>query len=600
MGISDKSPGDVISFSDINDELGNDTNATLDLKTAGDSFSGISTDGVYSIGEFYGKSDASPSFSSFTVTPSSTTTGRIDVSWTTSGPVNTFQLRRATSIDGNGDLDTGETLVHSTNNGTYTDTSLSNTGDSNGLYYYQATATNTDPNPNRSTDSNVQSGLLLPTVSSLSVTNPGASNTLNLSWTNQGTITSIQVFRSSNSNMTSPDGGGVYATLGAVSSYSDTSAVAYTTKYYQVKVFNSTGNTLSNIDSGLATSNIDRTIQKQSAWTWDGDSYTAYGWATDELIDAVNNTTQAVVGYSGDGNDLIGPTITNKSLTVNQALGWVNSNTAKDASTLSAFNGSNRFWRNATDSKIHQIATNGVISNTLSFTPGNFTISQVSKTGNSVTLRATGDTRVASTLRFSASNNDTSQVISTQTTTPTTYGSISDSSTTTDYTFTGLAGTTSYKFSVRGENAQANGSYSTGLDVTTNAGLSISSSPSSETIAVVSSTTAIGSGVSNLLTVTISNRAGNTASISRTQNTSGAFQYNYSTSGDPGTSSGFTTVTTTGINSDTIYIRGKFIEDGKNTDEGPTNNVITVTCGAATLNINVSCTSTNTGGGGFP
>ena len=83
MGVSDKSTGDTISFSDINDELGNSSTATLDMKTAGDSFDGINTDGVYSITEFYGLSDASPVFSSFTAAGNSSTTGRIDINWGT-------------------------------------------------------------------------------------------------------------------------------------------------------------------------------------------------------------------------------------------------------------------------------------------------------------------------------------------------------------------------------------------------------------------------------------------------------------------------------------------------------------------------------------
>ena len=93
MGVSDKSTGDTISFSDINDELGNSSTATLDMKTAGDSFSGINTDGVYSITEFYGVSDASPAFSSFTAAGNASTTGRIDINWGTSGPVHTFSLK---------------------------------------------------------------------------------------------------------------------------------------------------------------------------------------------------------------------------------------------------------------------------------------------------------------------------------------------------------------------------------------------------------------------------------------------------------------------------------------------------------------------------
>ena len=99
MGVSDKSTGDTISFSDINDELGNSSTATLDMKTAGDSFDGINTDGVYSITEFYGVSNALPAFSSFTAAGNASTTGRIDINWGTSGPVDTFLLKRATNFD---------------------------------------------------------------------------------------------------------------------------------------------------------------------------------------------------------------------------------------------------------------------------------------------------------------------------------------------------------------------------------------------------------------------------------------------------------------------------------------------------------------------
>ena len=336
-----------ISFEDLNDAIpGRSTQQELDLQTAATNFGDTAP---HSMDELYGITGDSPAFSSFTVTPSTTTPGRIDISWGTSGPVNTFSLKRATSIDGSGDLDENEQLVYSTNNGSFTQTSLTNTGTSLGLYYYQATATNTDPNPNVSVNSIVDSGLLLPTATSLSATaNAGIGGQIDLSWTKNGVVTQQDIIRSSNSNMSSPDGaGGIYqSNIGSGTTFSDTGVSG--TKYYQVKVYNTTGNTLSNSDGATATSAIPRTIEQTKTLSWDGDGEggpdfsgeeSFKGWTTSELIQCVEDTTtsQTTTTY---GNVTQGEIV--HALTTT-AFGWNNGSVAKLQSNLSAFDGDTKF-----------------------------------------------------------------------------------------------------------------------------------------------------------------------------------------------------------------------------------------------------------------
>ena len=128
---------------------------------------------------------------------------------------------------------------------------------------------------------------------------------------------------------------------------------------------------------------------------------------------------------------------------------------------------------------------------------------------------------------------------------------------------------------------------------------SLASSPTTTNAFAESNTTTVGAQVGGLLTVTITNRSGN-STIARTTNTSGTISCAVSTSGDPGTNgtgnsgSGFL-ASHSGLNSDTLFIRPKFTEGGRNVTEGPTTNVITVTNNSVALNINVVCRSINLG-----
>jgi hypothetical protein len=522
MGISDKSTGDTISFSDINDEVGNASNATLSMKTAGDSFSGINTDGVYSIDEFYGLSDASPAFSSFTAAGNASTTGRIDINWGTSGPVDTFLLKRAT----NSDMDANVASVSTTNDGSESDTGLSNTTN-NGVYFYQATATNTDPDPNRSGNSSVVSATLLPTVTSPSATaNVGIGGRIDLAWTNNGTITQVVVKRADNEAMSTNLSTILTDTTSAfATTFSDTGQSGQ--KYYRIDITNATGTTNSAVVNATATSAIARTIEQGLRYGADGETdETIQGWATTELIECVedtNSATEPSFGSSAAGFSL--EATINYDLTTTSG-GWNDGSVAKlQSDGTTTFDGDTRFWRNDTDSKIHQIAANGVISNTISYTPATLTISEVSKTSDSVTVRATGNTQVAKTLRF---YRDTTE----GTKTDHTKGAVGNTSVTADFTFSGLSSGTSYAFKVRGENAEANGADSNTINVTTDSGTAWSNLQGDPQNLLGAEG---GQEESNAASIDLANGSGDTViTLATAGGIVGTLSIAYSTSGDPG------------------------------------------------------------------
>ena len=148
-------------------------------------------------------------------------------------------------------------------------------------------------------------------------------------------------------------------------------------------------------------------------------------------------------------------------------------------------------------------------------------------------------------------------------------------------------------YKVFAQNAFATSSASTTSDsVTTPSGTTFSVSPSSGTINILGDSTSVDVGFSGAITISITNRQGN-IDVTRTQNTSGTFTVAAGTS-DPGTGGSFGT-SVNNIDSNTVVVRGKFQESGKNTSEGPTNNVITLTDDGSgdSVDINVSCRVTN-------
>ena len=369
--------GQPISFGDINDELGNSTTATLDLKDASEDLGESAA--PYGMDELAGLSDDGITFSAFAAAQGDAA-GELDISWTLSTPsgvsfaTNGFVLKGSA----NSNMSSPDTELQNSNGAgsPFTDIGLGN----NTQRYYQATTTTTAG-----------------TVSNSSIVN--------------ATTLQAEVTRA----------------IGSIFSF--------------------------NVDNQV------ESIQK--------------GWDTNELIECVENTLISE-------NDTAGGDPTQENINLSAFGGFVDGNTAQingnqdfgsgDTSTdglvvtdNSNFDGDGQFFRNNTDSKIHQIANNtGVISNTISYTPATLTLSLVSKDNNSVTVRATGNTQVAKTLRF---YKDSTEVAVTNHT----KGAVGNTSVTKDQTFSSLAANTSFAFKVRGENAQANGADSNTLNITTDA-----------------------------------------------------------------------------------------------------------------------------------
>jgi hypothetical protein len=369
--------GQPISFGDINDELGNSTTATLDLKSASEDL-GEST-APFGMDELAGLSDDGITFSAFAAAQGDAA-GELDISWTLSTPSGVSFATNGFILKGsaNSNMSSPATeLQNSDGAGSpFTDTGLGN----NTQRYYQATTTTTAG-----------------TVTNSSIVN--------------ATTLQAEVTRA----------------IGSIFSF--------------------------NVDNQV------ESIQK--------------GWDTNELIECVENTIIPE-------NDTAGFDPTQENINLSAFGGFVDGNTAQingnqdfgegDTGTdglvvtdNSNFDGDGQFFRNNTDSKIHQIANNtGVISNTISYTPATLTLSLVSKDNNSVTVRATGNTQVAKTLRF---YKDSTEVAVTNHT----KGAVGNTSVTKDQTFSSLAANTSFAFKVRGENAEANGADSNTLNITTDA-----------------------------------------------------------------------------------------------------------------------------------
>ena len=215
---------------------------------------------------------------------------------------------------------------------------------------------------------------------------------------------------------------------------------------------------------------VQRTIEDFYLYERDSDQadiLAIRGWADDELIECVEDTSTAptgggvsISGLSGTyTQDAISSGASHiNTLNVEAPGGFVdgrvvraNGNQTIGDVTFSDevnLNGGGRIFRNNAESKIHEIASDGTISNTADYKPADLTISLVSKNSNSVTVRATGDTRVTKTLRF---YKDSTEV----TVTNHTKGAVGNTSVTKDQTFSSLTQGTSFAFKVRGENGSS-------------------------------------------------------------------------------------------------------------------------------------------------
>ena len=371
--------GQPISFGDINDELGNSTTATLDLKSASEDLG--ESDAPFGMDELAGLSNDGITFSAFAAAQGSGQ-GEIDVSWTLNTPsgvtmaTNGFVLK----VSSNSDMSGEDTELQNSNGAgsPFTDTGLGN----NTTRYYRATTTTT-----------------------------------------AGTVTNSSI---------------VNAT---------TQLAEVDRTFHEWYEYDQTqqGGTDGNFGSHI----------KQK------------GWANDELIQCVEDTVTAPSTLTEGGDFFENRQIITTNLSAvggfsDGVTATINGSGQTAGSDNANFNGGARFYRNDTDSKIHEIAANGVISNTISYTPATLTLSLVSKDNNSVTVRATGNTQVANTLRF---YKDSTEVAVTNHT----KGAVGNTSVTKDQTFSSLAANTSFAFKVRGENGSSAspGNDSNTLNITT-------------------------------------------------------------------------------------------------------------------------------------
>lgn len=499
------SAGQPISMSMINTELGNAATDTLDLQTAGDAFSGVNTDGVYSMDEFYGLSLGAPVF----------TTG------------------------------------------------------------LGVTADNTDPSKTTSTWAvSVPSGA--PAISSFTLKRA----------TDSGMTTNLSTVLSNSNGGGSPFVDNVLSLL---------STSATTTIYYQASATNSQGTTNSSVVSDDALAK--RTTINTRHMEYDGDFV---GWTGSALIEAAELT----VPDSGDYPNYAEHTIDTDTAHISTVSGpneTFNNNDVlfnnSTGTTLFVYNDSFNYGANGSGGEAHFVDVtqnniftkpngSGVVATVFSRTPA--TPSAPTQNGSpqsdEVFISITSDTRVTRTLQVSRSVSPYTSYSGVGTVTPTSKGSEDDTSVVTNFTDTTVSANTSYRYKVRGVNNSFDGSLSAQSDIITTAatGTSISSTPASPSISVFNDPfadpTETDSAVGSLITVSIINRVGN-STITESETMDGNFQFAWSTSDDPGESgtdnggSGFVGGSVSNVDGDTIYIRPKFTEGGRDNNETGTGNI---------------------------
>jgi len=244
--------GQPISFGDINDELGNSTTATLDLKDA--SIDLGETAAPYGMDELAGISfsNVTPTFTTdLTATNAGLTgEGKIKTDWVVNlDPTGTqggesFILKR--SVNSNM---SSATNVSTTNDDTQTITGLT----AGTLHYFQATGTN-DAGSTNSSIVNARATDLASFTSFTATTNNDGAGKINLAWEidngHPSSLSSFSLKRSVNSNM---------ASATEISTTNDgtealSSLTAGVTYYFQITINNGVGAVNSSIVNAVASS----------------------------------------------------------------------------------------------------------------------------------------------------------------------------------------------------------------------------------------------------------------------------------------------------------------------------------------------------------
>ena len=186
------------------------------------------------------------------------------------------------------------------------------------------------------------------------------------------------------------------------------------------------------------------------------------GFADGELVSAAENSTTDLGGASLTGqsdfvDDFIDNDLTNGDTIFANSTGATKTNLRPGGDFASG----THFLLDTTANKIGQVDSNGDVSNVRSRTPDTLTISETSKNSNSITISIVGNTQVTRLLAPFRDGVELTNVA------PSDNGNLSNTNTTTSYTYTGLSSGTSYALKVRGENTFANGADSNTLNITT-------------------------------------------------------------------------------------------------------------------------------------
>ena len=246
-------PSTNLSFDLINDELGNNSTDTLDLKSASEQMGESAA--PYGMDELVGLSGAGtrPNFTTdlTAVNTSISGEGKIQLNWVVDlDPTGTqggesFALKRST----NSNMSSATTI--STNN----DNSELETGLTAGvLYYFQATGTN-DAGSTNSSIVNARA-TELPSITSFTVASgTGGLGLIDINWSvdngNPNSLTAFKVEQSANSDMSSATNA---TTTNDGSHQYNVSANAGATVYFRITATNSVGTTVSSIKSAVASS----------------------------------------------------------------------------------------------------------------------------------------------------------------------------------------------------------------------------------------------------------------------------------------------------------------------------------------------------------
>lgn len=328
------------------------------------------------------------------------------------------------------------------------------------------------------------------------------------------------------------------------------------------------------------------------------------GWQDGELVSAAENslanlTDAAQSGYAiVEETDFVGYEVDDGQITNGDTI-YENSTgvTLTNLRPGGDFPVGTQVLLDTTANKIFQIDTSAVVSNLTSRTPATPTITQESKTSGTIVIGITGSTVVTRQYAPFLDGVEQTNVV------PSSSGSLSDTTTLSTYTYTGLNSNTSYALKVRGENIYANGSDSNTLNITTDVGVVWTNNTSS--ISITSNLGNYGSqdillasghaGGPYAIEVTIGNGG---TSVSVAQPSAGTLELRYADNSSMTGASSFAT-SHTGLSDLTTkwYYQLRYTEQGVNTDHTSTNNIITWSNnGVSDTTTGVNITFTNTQG----